>query len=42
MLDSNKIIFVRINFENFVYFYYVIVWVEGGKVFILLDIYKFD
>lgn len=42
VLASRKTTSVPIRSDNPVYLYYVTAWVEGGKVYTLPDIYKYD
>ncbi|KAE9540392.1 L,D-transpeptidase family protein [Ursidibacter maritimus] len=42
VLASNKTTSAPIRSDNPVYLYYVTSWVEGGKVYTLPDIYKYD
>lgn len=42
VLASKKTTSVSIRSDNPVYLYYVTAWVEGGKVYTLPDIYKYD
>lgn len=42
VLASKKTTSVPIRSDNPVYLYYVTAWVEGGKVYTLPDIYKYD
>lgn len=42
VLASKKTTSVQIRSDNPVYLYYVTAWVEGGKVYTLPDIYRYD
>lgn len=42
VLGSNKTTSAPIRSDNPVYLYYVTAWVEGGKVYTLPDIYRYD